>query len=60
MYEQQLEKLAVPVDLCRKKVFVPSYHEQYPLQVNSDKWDIIVYIVNSKSAVFFIYGYVDN
>ena len=31
MYEKQLDKLEVPVDFRTNAVFVPSYHEAYPL-----------------------------
>ena len=31
MYEQQLTKLSCPVQFRKEDVFVPSYHEKYPL-----------------------------
>ena len=31
MYEQQLAKLSCPVAYRKEGVFVPSYHEKYPL-----------------------------
>ena len=33
MYEQQLAKLETPVEYCKERVHIPSYHELYPSRV---------------------------
>ena len=33
MYEQQLAKLETPVEYCKERVHIPSYHELYPSHV---------------------------
>ena len=37
MYEQQLAKLSCPVEFRKEGVFVPSYHEKYPLTFSSSE-----------------------
>ena len=41
MYEQQLTKLSCPVQFRKEDVFVPSYHEKYPLIIEMHRFSIL-------------------
>ena len=41
MYEQQLTKLSCPVQFRKEDVFVPSYHEKYPLIIYLHRFSLV-------------------